>query len=138
MVPHVFSSDDLRTSVYDARPRDVSVRSVCCGPNVVGGEPIKGDWRQPFPCFMEWHTTGVDVVKEQYNGVNILRCDPGPGGKCQRKEMQHRAHYQHLFDNGMKYNQIDKEDQKGHLKRKREHPPEYYSPEDLDYMGRVC
>ena len=102
MVPHVFASDDLESS--DTRPRDatVSVCSVCCGPNAVGGEPVKGDRHQPFLCFMGWHTTKRDAVEEQYNSVNVLRCASGPGGKCQRTLMKHHAHYQHLFDDRVK------------------------------------
>jgi len=130
MVPHVFSSEELETSSCEFQP-SVGVRSVCCGPDTVGGEPIKGAWEQPSPCFMGWHTTDVDAVKEQYNGVNVLRCDPGPGGKCRRKRMKHHAHYENLFDYGMKHIQIDKEDQKAHLRRKMK----YFSQDDLYYMG---
>jgi hypothetical protein len=124
MVPHVFASSHLESS---DSCRDVSVRSVCCGHRVFGGEPVKGDWEQPFPCFMGWHTTDVDVV---YNGVNLLRCDLGPGGKCRRTRMKHRAHYQNLFDDGVKYKEIDKEDHRRHKKRKREEDPQFGMSEE--------
>ena len=133
MVPHVFASCDLEYG--ELVGGDLSVRSVCCGPDVSGGEPIKSGWNQPFPCFMGWHTTDADAAKEQYNGVNVLRCDPGPGGKCQRKGMKHHAHYRHLFDDQVKHNQIDKEDRKKDLKRKKEEMEKGYDAYDLDYMG---
>ncbi|KAF8546180.1 hypothetical protein OG21DRAFT_1211076 [Imleria badia] len=118
MVPHVLYSADLELD--DVPPRDLDARSVCCGASVRCGEPIKGDWQQPFPCFIGWHTTDVDAVEGQYNGINVLRCDPGPGGRCLRKQMKHHAHYENLFDADVKYIQIDKEDHEGYLKRKRE------------------
>ena len=83
---------------------------------------------------MGWHTTDVDAVEEQYNGVNVLRCDPGPGGKCLRTQMKHRAHYEHLFDDEVKHNQIDKEDHKAHLKRKREEDPELFQ-DNFGFVG---
>ena len=131
-MPHVFSNYDLE-SAPNSEPSGLTVNSLCCGPTVSGAEPIGGDWEQPFPCFMGWHTTDVDTVKEQYNGVNFLRCDPGRGGKCRREEMQHRAHYENIFDGELKYNQIDKEDQKKHLKRIREDPN--VDEDELDYMS---
>jgi hypothetical protein len=132
MVPHVFASSDLES--FDMYASDVSVRSVCCGSNVLGGAPVKGEWEQPFPCFRGWHTT--DAVEEQYNGVNVLRCDPGPGGKCMRTRMQHRAHYRQLFDDRVKHNQIDKADHKRHSKRKREEDPGLFE-RDYDLMGEI-
>lgn len=83
------------------------------------GAPLKGDWRQPFPCFVGWHTTDVEAVQEAYNGVNVLRCDLDPGGKCRRAPMKHSVHYKILYDEKVKYVPIDKEDHKRYLKRKR-------------------
>ena len=130
MMPHVFPIGDVENPRDDVRPDGAAFRSVCCGPNVKGGQ---GDWDQPFPCFMGWHTTDLDAVKEKYNGVNFLRCDPGPGGKCQRKGMKHHAHYQNIFDDGMEYNQADKEEQQEHWRRIRKNPDS--RGYDLHYIG---
>ncbi|KAN0073662.1 hypothetical protein V8E55_012139 [Tylopilus felleus] len=118
MVPHVFYSFDRQHS--QDLCNDVSVRSVCCGSEVFGGEPIKGDWNQPFPCFIGWHATDMDVVKEQYNGLNVLRCDLGPEGKCLRERMKHHAHYENLYSDDVKYNKLDIKDRGQYLKRKRD------------------
>ncbi|KAN0073666.1 hypothetical protein V8E55_012143 [Tylopilus felleus] len=118
MVPHVFYSFDRYYG--EDLCKDAYVRSVCCGSEVFGGEPIKGDWNQPFPCFIGWHATDVDVVKEQYNGLNVLRCELGPEGKCLREQMKHHAHYENLYSDDVKYNKEDNEDRGRYLKRKRE------------------
>ena len=62
-------------------PRDVSLRPLYCEPKVLGGEPDEDDWER-------W-CSDVSAVKEQDNGVNIPRCDPGPGGKCLQARMKH-------------------------------------------------
>ncbi|KAF8555046.1 hypothetical protein OG21DRAFT_1521992 [Imleria badia] len=120
--PDPHARDSYADMEDSSEPRDVSVRSVCCGADVRGGEPVKGDWHHPSSCFVGWHTTDVDAVEEQYNGVNVLRCDLGPGVKCRRAQMKflHHARYENLFDKRVKYIQIDKEDHMGYLKRKRE------------------
>lgn len=117
-VPHLFYTHDL--DVPDVPPHDLAVRSLCCGSEVFAGEPLKGDWTQPFPCFIGWHTTDVTAVDEQYNGLNVLRCNPGQSGKCRRARMKHHAHYRNLFDKKMRYVREDSEDRKNYLKRKRE------------------
>ena len=103
MVPHVFASSDLNPSAWTSR--DMSVRSVS---DALGGETVQGDGEQPPPCFTgcQRRTTDVDAVKEQYEGVNILRCDPGPGGNCLEDQMKHRADFENLFDRrvNLKYN----------------------------------
>jgi hypothetical protein len=69
VVPYVLTPSDLKPS---ACPRDVSVRSIYCEPNVLGSEPLEGDWKWRFPT----------DVEEPCNGANFLHCEPGHGGKC--------------------------------------------------------
>ena len=118
MVPHVFYYEDMRNS--EEYPRDVTVRSICCGEDVSGCVPIKAGWSQPSPCVMGWHTTNVEAVKEQYNGFNVLHCDLDAGGKCRRVQMKHHAHYNHLYDYEVSYVEADSEDQEGYSNKKRE------------------
>ncbi|KAF8448691.1 hypothetical protein L210DRAFT_3522879 [Boletus edulis BED1] len=116
MVPHVFTAHEFFSQhmVHG----DVSVPSACCGCDVWGGDPRKGDWRQPFPCFMGWHTTNVEAVEEQYNGVNVLRCSLRHG-ECSRPQMKHSAKYRLLYDEQVPYVQDDEEDHENYLQRKR-------------------
>ena len=60
----------------------------------------------------------VDAVEGQYNGVNVLRCDLDPEGKCVRELMRHRLCYELLYDEQVKYIPVSEGDHEAHLRRK--------------------
>ena len=93
--------------------------------DALGGEPVLDNGEQPPPCFTGLHTTDVDAVKEQHKSVDVLRCDPGPGGNCLEDQMKHRIHSESL-DRRAKYNQIDTGDDG------RRWRPKYFG--GVDYM----
>jgi hypothetical protein len=85
------------------------------------------------PRFTGYHTTDVNGVKEQYKGADLLRCDPGPGGKCLGDQMKHRhgAHFENL-DRRAKYNQNGDHDRRHwHLWPREESGYLDYSLEEL-------
>ena len=89
----------------EGSPQPWDASTVCCGSDVLGGEPVEGGWEHPPPCFMGCPTTNANTAKEQYSGANDLACNPAPGRK--RPSAQTRlSHYETYFDFQMKYNLI--------------------------------
>lgn len=66
-------------------------------------------------------------VEKQYNGANVLRCQPSREGKCRRARMKYPMYYKPLYDRDVKRGPTDKVDYQNHLKRKREELEDEFS-----------